>query len=307
MIKKIPTKDMTHDDWLEARKNTIGGSEAAALCGMNQYMSPYSVWAEKMGLVSSAQDNEAMRQGRDLEQYVADRFSEATGKKVRKDNNIITNTDYPFAHANIDRIVIGEDAGLECKTTSVMNLKKFNNGEYPDNYYVQCMHYMMVTGKKKWYLAVLVLGTAFMWFEIERDESEIFRLAQIEENFYQHIKDGTPPAPDGSKATSDTLALIYADSDESKECDLMLYKSEIDEYMSIKSQISALEKLRNEKANIIKDAMKNAETGICGENKITWITQNRGTLNKKALVTDYPDINLEDYTRYTKSRVFKIS
>lgn len=158
MIKKIPTANMSQDDWLEQRRKTIGGSDAASLCGLNSYSSPYSVWADKMGLLPKKEPNEAMRLGTDLEQYVAERFTESTGKKVRRDRHIIINSDYPFAHANVDRVIIGEDAGLECKTTSVMNLKRFKNGEYPDNYYVQCMHYMMVTGKKKWYLAVLILG-----------------------------------------------------------------------------------------------------------------------------------------------------
>ena len=35
-------------------------------------------------------DNEAMREGRDLEEYVARRFMEETGKKVRRSQRFMT-------------------------------------------------------------------------------------------------------------------------------------------------------------------------------------------------------------------------
>lgn len=298
---------MSHDDWLNARKNTIGGSEAAALCGMSKYMSPYSVWAEKMGLTSAKPDNEAMRQGRDLEDYVAQRFSEATGKKVRNDNHIIINTDYPFAHANVDRVVVGEDAGLECKTTSVLNLSKFKNGEYPDNYYVQCMHYMMVTGKSKWYLAVLILGTDFKVFEIERDEEEIERLKEIEESFFKCLVDKTPPAIDGSKATADALNEIYPTSNNNESCDLTFYQAEINEFLRCKEQIDLLKQRQEEASNKIKEFMASHKTGVTKDNKVSWATQKRSRFDKKALQADYPSINLDAYTTYSESRVFKIT
>ena len=101
---------------------------------MNHYVTPYMLWADKTGRLPDKSDNEAMRQGRDLEQYVADRFMEAMGKKVRRRTSMFHNPVYPFAHANIDRAVVGERAGIECKTTSLMNLKKFKNGEYPENF-----------------------------------------------------------------------------------------------------------------------------------------------------------------------------
>lgn len=118
-LHKIKTIGMDKQTWLEHRRHSIGGSDAAAIVGLNDYASPYSVWADKTDRLPEKEDSEAMRQGRDFEEYVAARFTEATGKKVRRCNFIIQNPDYPFAHANIDRQIIGEDAGLECKTTPV--------------------------------------------------------------------------------------------------------------------------------------------------------------------------------------------
>lgn len=308
MIKKISTKNMSHDDWLAARRKSIGGSDAGAICGMNQYASPYSIYADKLGLLPPKDDNEAMRQGRDLEQYVAERFCEVTGKHVQRDNHIIINSDYPFAHANIDRVVIGEDAGLECKTTSSLNLKAYKNGEYPDYYYVQCMHYLMVTGKKKWYLAVLVFGRDFMIFEIERDEDEIERLAEIESEFYtNNILAKNPPPPDGSKSASEIVTSLYPSSRPGTECDLSLYSSEIKEYISLKTQISALESILTEKANVIKDAMKDAEMGYSGDNKVSWKTSVRKSFDKSRFISEHPEIDLSKYMKQTTARIFKIT
>jgi putative phage-type endonuclease len=180
---------MPHQEWLEQRKKSIGGSDAASIIGLNPWSSPYSVWADKLGKIPPKEDNEAMRLGRDLEDYVAKRFTEATGKKLRRENNILINPEYPFAHANVDRMVTGEDAGFEAKTTSALNLKKFKNGEFPDNYYAQCTHYLAVTGCKRWYLGVLILGIGFEWFVLERDEDEIAALMNAEKNFWECVKE----------------------------------------------------------------------------------------------------------------------
>lgn len=184
-INRISTLNMSREDWLRERKKGVGGSDAAAILGMNRYRSAYDVYADKIDIAPDMADNEAMRQGRDLEEYVAKRFSEATGKRVRRENSILLNPAYPFARANIDRAVVGEKAGLECKTTSVLNLKRYKNGDFPEEYYTQCMHYLMVTGYERWYLAVLVFGNDFKIFTIDRDEDEINALADAEEAFLE--------------------------------------------------------------------------------------------------------------------------
>ena len=122
-IIRVSTAGMEREAWLHRRKSSIGGSDASSIIGLNAYSSPYSVWAAKTSRLPGKEDNEAMRLGRDLEDYVASRFREETGKRVRREKAMLYNPAYPFAHADIDRWIIGENAGLECKTTSIMNLK----------------------------------------------------------------------------------------------------------------------------------------------------------------------------------------
>lgn len=211
-LTRISTRSMSRQAWLAERRKTIGGSDAAGIVGLSRYATPYTVWADKTGRLPEQEDNETMRQGRELEEYVAKRWEEATGKRVRRSNALLYNPSYPFAHADIDRTVLGEDAGLECKTTSALNLRQFRNVEFPEQYYVQCVHYLAVTGCQRWYLAVLVFGRGFFTFTLERDQAEIDALMAAEERFWALVEQDTPPALDGLEATGEALQALYPNS-----------------------------------------------------------------------------------------------
>lgn len=100
-ITKVKTAN--HDEWLALRSRYIGGSDAAAVVGLNAFSSPYSLWAEKTGKVPGFAGNLATEVGTYLEEFVAQKFAQETGKKVRKCNQSFLNSQYPFAIANIDR------------------------------------------------------------------------------------------------------------------------------------------------------------------------------------------------------------
>ena len=305
MIKEIAFNN--HEEWLEIRKKYIGGSDAAAVVGLNSFSSPYTVWADKLGKLPPKEDNEAMRLGRDLEDYVAKRFTEQTGKKVRRKNFILWNSDYPFAHANVDRLIVGENAGLECKTTSVLNLKNFKNGEFPENYYVQCMHYMAVTGYKKWYLAVLILGKEFKVFEIERDEEEIKALMQAERDFWACVEKGEPPMIDGSEATTNTIKTVLAESNDDTPVNLFAYDSTLEQYIALSKQIKELENLRDEMANKVKVFMDSSAKGESNKFKVSFASTLRQSFDSKRFAKDNPNIDLSDYYKTSTYRTFKVS
>ena len=87
------TRKMTREEWLDARRNGIGGSDASAILGLNPYSSPLKVYLDKIGKGEEQETNEAMRQGTDLEPYVAERFTKETGKKVKRCNKILQHPD----------------------------------------------------------------------------------------------------------------------------------------------------------------------------------------------------------------------
>lgn len=309
MIKRISTKDMSREEWLESRRGSIGGSDAGALLGLNPYTSPFALWAEKTGAVlpEDISDKEAVRLGNDLEQYVAERWMEATGKKVRRDNAIIYNDEYPFAHANIDRAVVGENAGLECKTTSSWEIaQKLRAGEIPDQWYCQVTHYLMVTGADRWYLGVLVFGVGFFEFVIERSEAEIRALADAERDFWRHVTEDTPPALDGAESTTEALKTIYKDSAPGSSVDLSLVGAAVETYTALTKQIAELEQLKAEQENRIKDFMGAAEKGTYGATTVSWKSSSRKTFDKAAYEAAHGKID-DRFYKTTASRSFRVT
>ena len=118
MKRLISTLNLSKEDWLRYRKCGITGTDAGAILGLNPYRSAFQVYHDKISDTIENIDNEAMRQGRDLEDYVAQRFTEATGLKVRRANAIYQSEEHPLLLADFDRLIVGQKAGLECKTVS---------------------------------------------------------------------------------------------------------------------------------------------------------------------------------------------
>ena len=303
-ITKVKTAN--YQEWKNLRGRYIGGSDAAAVVGLNPYASQYSLWAEKTGRLPGFDGNLATEVGTFLEEFVAQKFAQVTGKKVRRANHSFFNSDYPWAIANIDREIVGEDAGLEIKTTDTLSLKKFKNGEYPANYYCQCVHYLAVTGKKRWYLAVLIGNKEFKWFVIERDEAEIAALMGAEAEFWELVKKDIPPAVDGMKATGDTLNALYPDSEDAT-VDLHNHGSDLGRYIELGEQIKGLEAMRNEAANKVKEFMEDAGSGECDGYRVSWKTSTRRTFDHKRFAADYPDIDLSGYFNESKTRTFRVA
>lgn len=305
-LVRLSTRSMSRADWLAQRRKSIGGSDAAGIVGLSQYATPYTVWADKTGRFVDQEDNEAMRQGRDLEEYVAARWMEATGKTVRRSNAILYNSLYPFAHADIDRTVVGENAGLECKTTSTLNLRQFKGVEFPEKYYAQCVHYLAVTGATRWYLAVLVYGRGFFTFTLERDQTEIDALMGAERDFWKLVEQDTPPALDGLEPTGNALQSIYP---KSRDSGIQLYGREhlLTKYLALQDQKKdILEQIRRIE-NTIKADMGEVERGNCGIYSVSWKSQTRRTFQTQEFAKAHPEIDLEPFYKQSTARPFKVT
>lgn len=303
---------MSDEEWLESRKQGIGGSDAAAIVGLSPYQSAFAVYLDKLGLCPEKEDSEAMRQGRDLEEYVAQRFvekmkDEGQEIKVRNCNYILRHPKNKFMLANVDRLIIGEKAGLECKTTSVYNKTDFASGDIPPNYYVQCQHYMAVTGAEKWYLAVLILNRGFYTFEIPRNEEDVASLILQEKDFWENnVIKKIEPAPDGSERAGEVIKHLYPVAEDELTVDLFAYGKEIDSYLELNEQIKLLENQKEEAKQRIQVFMKEASIGMSGERKVSWKTTNKSSVDTAKLKEQYKDV----YSECLKSssyRVFKIN
>lgn len=303
-LKYISTVGMTRETWLEERRKRIGGSDAAGILGLNPYSSPLAVYMDKKGLIPEREDNLAMWLGREMEEVVAKRFEIETGKKVRRKNAIVINPRYPFAHANVDRVIVGENAGLECKTTSELNMRRYKNGEYPANYYVQCQHYNAICGFDRMYLKIIVGNREEKLFVIERDEDEIDSLMAQEQAFYEnYLLANTMPEPNGSDRDGALISAEYPREDDSEALDLSDMKECFEAYVAANALKAHYEAVINKAKQDIEARLGSASTGFCGGHKVTWRTQTRNDIDKAAL----KGMGIDIPYKQTTSRVFRFT
>lgn len=298
----VSTKNMDRTEWLEWRRRGIGGSDAAAIAGLSRFKTPMAVWLEKTGQIEPEEPGEAAYWGQVLEDVIAREFSLRTGKKVQRKQAILVHPEYPFMLANIDRLVVGEKAGLECKTTSEYYKGAWDGDQVPDEYVIQCQHYMAVTGFPKWYIAVLIGGNKFRWKEIERDEEIIGYLIKIEGDFWRLVETNTPPEMDGSKACSDLLDRLYPQAEHGKTIDLPGEAEEaIAQYEEAKEQEAYWAEKRAEAENRLKALLGEAEIGRIGSRKVIWKNVTTSRLDTKLLKAEQPEI----YARYARESTYR--
>jgi len=200
-----------HDEWLNARRKTIGGSDASAVVGMNPYKSNIDLWLEKTGQTVPADisDEPYVKYGTEAEKHLRELFKLdfPQYQVFYEENNMFLNDKYPWGHYSADgwleeRIPVNDGTDvivrkgiLEIKTTEIlrsMQKEKWNK-QVPDNYYIQLLHGMMIMEADfailKAQLKVVIDGVPYLQtkhYHVERSEVEadIKYLAESEERFW---------------------------------------------------------------------------------------------------------------------------
>lgn len=300
ILNRLTSRD-NQEEWLRIRKQYLTGTDAGAICGMNPYKSAMQVYLDKTSPEIETTDNEAMRLGRDLEDYVASRFMEASGKKVRRTNAMYVNDQHPFMMANVDRLVIGERAGLECKTASPYSSDRWKDGNIPEWYYLQCQHYIKTLEMEGWYLAVLIFGKGFQYTYIERDEEMLQYLVSIEKDFWEnHVQAGVMPSPDGSKGADELIQKYFRNREGTIRLD------GFDEQIARRNELAGLVKKMQTEQKAIEQELKmylgkeQAQVGVSDRFRVTWTEFESQRIDTERLKREQPEI-YQSYSKVQKS------
>ncbi len=285
--------------WERIRKSGIGGSDIAAIMGLNPWKSAFALYAEKHGDVEAEDlsNNEYVYWGTVLEQVVADRFCELAGKKVRKCGTL-QDENYEFMLANVDRLVVGENAGLECKTANGFKAKEWDGDEVPDAYYCQCQWYMMITGFEKWYIACLIGGNHFVWKEIPRNENFVDELRTAAVVFWDNLENNIAPEADGSESTTEAIEKMTAAKIGADEISLGTQAAPfIQRYNELCVTEKVIKEQKTQCQNSLLLLLNGAECGTYQGYKVcNKMVKGRTTIDTKALKKDLPDV----YAKYAK-------
>ena len=306
MKRLVSTRNLSKEDWLRYRKRGITGTDAGAILGLNPYRSAFQVYHDKISDTIENIDSEAMRQGRDLEEYVAQRFTEATGLKVRRANAIYQNEEHPLLLADFDRLIVGQKAGLECKTVSPFSADKWADGKIPAHYMAQVNHYLAVSGFDCWYIAALIFGKELVIHKIISDKAVLDNLIAEEEHFGKYnVMPEIAPTPTGSEGDTQQINQMYFDDDKSKTADLNAVRDLLDKRQSLSDQIEQLEQEKTAIEQQVKLEMQDAAYGTAPGYKVSWVSSESKRVDSQRLKKEQPDI-FNRYSKNVSSRRFTI-
>lgn len=325
------TTGMSRSDWLAARRKGIGGSDMAAILGLDSFRTPLAVYLDKVGELSDDDEpSEAMEWGNRLEDAVAegtlDRIRHQTALDVpglgvddpsitiRRSHRILAHRDHPWLLANVDRTVHGHPAGpgvLECKTTGVWAAKTWEDDDpdhLPDKYVIQQQHYLDVLGWDHGWIGVLIGGNRLRVEHINRDDDLIAGLHQVAEQFWQRVVDGRPPpvGPDDY----DLVRKLHPDRQAGSKVTVPSGVAEVLERHEMHRRMEdAAKKAKQAAAAEVLQLIGDAEEGwLPGADKpaLTYRQQSRAGIDAKRLAADHPGIATAYATKST-FRVLRIS
>ncbi|WP_432001542.1 YqaJ viral recombinase family protein [Streptomyces sioyaensis] len=285
----------SENEWHATRRAGIGGSDVAAILGLDRYRGPRHVYEAKHGRADDV-TSEAAEIGTEIEDFIAQLFSKRSGIPIAMPPGTLVHAERSWMLANVDRYALWDEstgavAGpVECKNRSEYQLGDWEDG-VPDSPAIQCHWYMAVGGWDVGYVVALVGGNKLRWHRIERDEEMIGWLVDTCGRWYQrHIVEGLPPAADGLEATTDLLAKLWSVKSEAiAEIDLATAKA----LRARRADLRAKSKVIADELRTVENEMRR----LTGENEIAkadgkpaWSWKANGTFASKQFREAEPEL-----------------
>ncbi len=185
-----PESEQGSEAWLRFRKDRIGASEAAAIMGIDPWMTPYQSWRRKLELDPPIEENLAMRRGKELEPIAREHFNNIGGVKFMP--AVVVHSEYPWMMASLDGLNETYSNSIEIKCAGQKDHQIALSGNIPEKYYPQLQHQMAVTGHATmWYISFD--GENVVSTVVQRDDEYIAKLIEAEKEFKRCLDTLTPP------------------------------------------------------------------------------------------------------------------
>lgn len=317
------TVQQTRAEWLKERRTGIGGSDVAALLGLSKWSTPYQLWLDKRGEAPIEDDEpEYIYWGNVLEDVVAKEYAKRTGNRVQRVNKMMRHPEHEFALANIDRAVVNpEIAGnvrwkdgrlttdriLECKTANGFMQAMWgevDTDEVPEYYLVQVQWYLGITRADVADLAVLIGGSDYRRYTIQRDDEIVDMLFEEGARFWKMVQSDV--APDPQTIEDAKLRWPQHIGKKSNIVDVDIADTAV-RVQQLKEQQKALKKQEDDLALKLFEAFEDAEELTHAGDKIaTWKTQANNQLDVKRLKAEKPEVYAE-YLNEGTSRVLRFT
>lgn len=299
---------MLTPEQIEARKTGLGGSDIAALVGLSKWMTPLELFLTKIGEREDNQTSEFAKWGNYHEDNIRQEYMAITGKMVGTSNELFRHPVHHWMIANVDGIIEGEKALLECKSTSFMNRRRWGTAgtdEIPEEYLLQCAHYAIVLDVEYVDIAVLIGGNDFRIYTYKRNAVLENRLIELESDFWNnHVVPRSPPRP----RTIGDASILWPESKEksTKVMDESL-EAKILRLPEVRNALKELEEEENQIKGDICAFLQDSEVlmDYSGKRLASWQTQYTNRFDTQVFKEKEPVLYAQ-YLKETATRVFRL-
>jgi putative phage-type endonuclease len=194
------------EEWLEARRQGIGGSDALACLGLDPWRTRMEVYLDKLGQAPEREQTDRMRWGQLLEPTILAWFTERTGIPVRR-RGLVQSRQRPWQMVSLDAITA--DGGIaEIKNTNFFRRDEWADDQVADGAEAQSQHGLAVTGRSHAWVIAQIAGEPPVIRRVERDEDLIADITAMEHELWQMVQAKTPPALEG-KASERLVSRLF--------------------------------------------------------------------------------------------------
>lgn len=259
--------DDQRTQWLEMRKDCIGGSDISIIYGCNPWRSEFSLYLEKNRLDFDKESTLQMRLGQVTEEGLIKLYCEMNDCTAYTDTVcIIKSVEGLKMMCSPDAML--DNAILEIKHLSFGFDDEWTDRSCPENYYLQCQWYMHVTGVQK---AVLFAASnsETRTYNFEYDDKLCEELEQKAVAWWhRHVILGESPEP--TAADNGLMSSVYEqNTDDIALADDSL-SAKIEELINVRAELKTLENLKDALEAIIKQRIGDGAGITDGRNTITW-------------------------------------
>lgn len=296
----------THEEWLALRRKFIGGSDIAAILGLNPWKTPLQVWLEKKGK-SFEWTSDKAELGHKIEPIIRERYQEKENKRIVTPSEIFSQG---IAGASTDGIILLDewnspwDGVFEAKHPGWRQAYRWENNQTPEEYRCQVTWYMGILGLEWSDIAALIGGDDWQVRRIDFD-AELFGLMQqaAEKWWRDYIVAGKEPPAEAQDV--EVLSRIHL-PDPALSVELPKETSyTVLTYLTISEQIKKLEEEKEKCEAQLKQQMIGYNAAVVEEYSISWPEQKQNRLDTDRLKRERPDIYAE-YKKEIISKPFKV-
>lgn len=275
---RLPLAQRT-EAWRAARRSMVTATDLPVILGLSPFRCEADLADEKLGIAGPQPESVAMRRGAALEPLLAELYTEATGRRVRRSRGMVRHPRIEWAAASLDCTVVGEHRLVELKTTG--SRQRFADG-LPDDVRAQVAWGLGCTGWPVADVFVMVGDDVLPPFEVEADPALFDDLVTVAQDFRRRLAEGGPFSRDLNRVRRDHPAddgsVVSADADTAEAMRALL---------DVRAQIARHEETERRLVTAICDRMGDAAVLEAPGVRATWRkSRDSETTDWKALAAD---------------------